>query len=121
MLLEPHRSYLDALTPVLATGKVKALAHVTGGGLPENLPRVLPAGLGARVELGSWPIPPLFALVRELTSTMSTAELYRTLNMGIGMVVVCSRDDADDLRTSLGEPTWVIGEVTDGFDGVQLC
>lgn len=121
MLLEPHRSYLDALTPALATGKVKALAHVTGGGLPENLPRVLPAGLGARVRLGSWPVPSLFALVRELASTMSTAELYRTLNMGIGMVVICSEADADDVRASFGEASWVIGELTDSSEGVQLC
>jgi phosphoribosylaminoimidazole synthetase len=63
-LLEPHRSYLDVLTPALASGLVKGLAHITGGGLPENLPRVLPAGCDAVVERGSWPVPPLFELVR---------------------------------------------------------
>ena len=62
-LLEPHRNYLDVLTPALATGHVKALAHITGGGLPENVPRVLPDGVDARIELGSWPVPPLFQLV----------------------------------------------------------
>ena len=90
-LLEPHRSYLDVLAPALATGRVKALAHITGGGLPENLPRVLPHGVDARVELGSWPVPPLFRLVRELATGLDAHELHRTLNMGIGMVVVCAR------------------------------
>lgn len=110
-LLEPHRSYLDVLAPALATGAVKALAHITGGGLPENLPRILPAGVGAEVDLGSWPVPPLFRLVRELTPQMSTAELYRTLNMGIGMVVVCASDDIDTIDDAIDEPNWVIGRL----------
>ena len=85
-LLEPHRSYLDVLAGALAGGKVKALAHITGGGLPENLPRVLPDDCDASIELGSWPVPPLFQLVREVATQLDTHELYRTLNMGIGMV-----------------------------------
>jgi phosphoribosylaminoimidazole (AIR) synthetase len=97
-LLEPHRSYLDVLAPALDSGRVKALAHITGGGLPENLPRVLPDDVDARIELGSWPVSPLFRLVRELTPQMSTEELYRTLNMGIGMVIVCSPDDVAPSR-----------------------
>ncbi len=119
-LLEPHRSYLDVLAPALAGGRVKALAHITGGGLPENLPRVLPGGVGAVVELGSWPVPPLFRLVRELTPQMPTGELYRTLNMGIGMVVVCAADDAVAVRASIDEPTWVIGRLVDGERAVVL-
>ena len=83
---DPHRNYLPVLDKVLQTGRVKALAHITGGGLPENLPRVLPAGVDAVIELGSWPVPPLFHLVREVAVGMPTDELYRTLNMGIGMV-----------------------------------
>jgi len=113
-LLEPHRSYLDVLTPALASGKVKALAHITGGGLPENLPRVLPDGISAEVEIGSWPVPPLFRLVRELVPRMPTAELYRTLNMGIGMVVVCAPDEAEAVRALVDEPTWMIGRLVDG-------
>ncbi len=120
-LLEPHRSYLDVLAPALAGGCVKALAHITGGGLPENLPRVLPDGVGAEVDLGSWPVPPLFRLVRELTPQMSTDELYRTLNMGIGMVVVCASDDVDDVRASIDEPTWVIGRLVAGARRVRLA
>ena len=117
-LLEPHRSYLDALTPALDTGVVKALVHITGGGLPENLPRVLPEGVGAQVELGSWPVPPLFRLVREL-SVVDDVELHRTLNMGIGMVVIVAENDVDTLRAAIPEPTWCIGRLEVG-DGVTL-
>jgi phosphoribosylamine--glycine ligase/phosphoribosylaminoimidazole synthetase len=122
-LLEPHRSYLDVLSPALAGGRVKALAHITGGGLPENLPRVLPDGVGATVRLGSWPVPPLFRLVRELATAMPVDELHRTLNMGIGMVVIVAPDDASALQESIPEPTWVIGELvahTGGADRVRL-
>jgi phosphoribosylaminoimidazole synthetase len=110
-LLVPHRSYLDVLTAVLAEGHVKALAHITGGGLPENLPRVLPDDCDATVELGSWPVPPLFQLVREVATQLDTYELYRTLNMGIGMVVVCSPSHLASVQGSIDEPTWVIGEL----------
>ena len=113
-LLEPHRSYLDVLTPALATGQVKALAHITGGGLLENVPRVLPAGVDARIELGSWPVPPLFRLVRELATGLDTHELHRTLNMGIGMVVVCAEADAPAVQASIPEDTWVIGALVPG-------
>jgi phosphoribosylamine--glycine ligase / phosphoribosylformylglycinamidine cyclo-ligase len=119
-LLEPHRSYLDLLGPVLDAGGVKALAHITGGGLPENLPRVLPGDVDAEIDLGSWPVPPLFRLVRELTPSMPTEELYRTLNMGIGMVVVCGTDDVDAVREAIDEPTWVIGRLVDGTGQVHL-
>jgi phosphoribosylamine--glycine ligase/phosphoribosylaminoimidazole synthetase len=110
-LLVPHRSYLDVLAPVLADGRVKALAHITGGGLPENLPRVLPDDCDAAIELGSWPVPPLFQLVREVATQLDTYELYRTLNMGIGMVLVCAATDADAVRGLIDEPTWLIGEL----------
>jgi phosphoribosylaminoimidazole synthetase len=119
-LLEPHRSYLNVLTPALESGRVKALAHITGGGLPENLPRVLPDDVDAVIELGSWPVPPLFALVREVAVGLDTHELYRTLNMGIGMVVVCSPDDADAVQGLIDEPTWRIGELTPGGRKVVL-
>ncbi|MFK7918810.1 MAG: phosphoribosylamine--glycine ligase [Ilumatobacter sp.] len=120
-LLEPHRNYLDPLRAALEGGGVKALAQITGGGLPENLPRVLPDGVGASIDLSSWPIPPLFQLVRELTPQMSTDELYRTLNMGIGMVVVCSPDDADAVQSQIPETTWRIGELVNGPRSVTLA
>jgi phosphoribosylaminoimidazole synthetase len=113
-LLEPHRSYLQVLEPVLATGAVKALAHITGGGLVDNLPRVLPDGIEARIEIGSWPVPPLFALVRDVATGLDDHELHRTLNMGIGMVVVCAPTDAPAVQAAIGEETWVIGELVPG-------
>jgi phosphoribosylaminoimidazole synthetase len=113
-LLEPHRNYLDVLTPALATGHVKALAHITGGGLPENVPRVLPHGVDARIELGAWPVPPLFQLVRELATGLDTHELHRTLNMGVGMVVVCAPDEAGAVQAAIPEDTWVIGALVPG-------
>ncbi|MEP1124387.1 MAG: phosphoribosylamine--glycine ligase [Ilumatobacter sp.] len=119
-LLEPHRNYLDPLRSALDSGHVKALAQITGGGLPENLPRVLPAGVGAEIDLASWPIPPLFRLVRELTPQMSTDELYRTLNMGIGMVVICSESDAETVQASIPETTWRIGRLVTGDRSVTL-
>jgi phosphoribosylaminoimidazole synthetase len=108
-LLRSHRNYLPVLDKVLQSGSVKALAHITGGGLPENLPRVLPSGVDAVIELGSWPVPPLFQLVREVAVGMPTDELYRTLNMGIGMVLVCSPEHAEEVQGMIDEPTWRIG------------
>jgi phosphoribosylamine--glycine ligase/phosphoribosylaminoimidazole synthetase len=119
-LLEPHRSYLDVLRAALASGHVKALAHITGGGLPENLPRVLPKDVDAMIELGSWPVPPLFRLARELTPSMATDELYRTLNMGIGMVIVCAADDVESLQSTIDEPTFVVGHLAPGSGTVHL-
>ncbi len=119
-LLTPHRSYLPVLEAVLDHPGLKALAHITGGGLIENLPRVFPEGVGAHVRLGSWPVPPLFRLVRELATAMTDHELHRTLNMGIGMVLVCSRESAQSIRAAIDEPTWVIGELVRGQREVTL-
>jgi phosphoribosylamine--glycine ligase/phosphoribosylaminoimidazole synthetase len=118
-LLEPHRSYLHVLGPVIDSGMVKALAHITGGGLPENLPRVLPDGVDAHVRLGSWPVPPLFQLVRELATGVDIHELHRMLNMGIGMVVMCDPSAMADVQASIPEETWIIGELVTGTVGTR--
>ena len=110
-LLEPHRNYLPVLEAAVATGAVKALAHITGGGLLENVPRVLPGDVDAVIHLGSWPVPPLFELVRELATALDDSELHRTLNMGIGMVVVCAPGDAEAVQSAIAEETWVIGHL----------
>ncbi len=110
-LLEPHRNYLAVLEGALATGGVKAMAHITGGGLPENVPRILPADVDAEIRLGSWPVPPLFRLVRELATGLDDHELHRTLNMGVGMVIVCAPGDVDRVQASISEETWIIGEL----------
>ena len=119
-LLEPHRNYIPVLDAAIQSGMVKALAHITGGGLPENLPRVLPDGCDAVVHLHSWPVPPLFALVRDVATGLDTHELYRTVNMGVGMVVLCAADHVEQVRALIAEPTWVIGELVPGDRKVHL-
>jgi phosphoribosylformylglycinamidine cyclo-ligase len=115
-LLAPHRSYLAALEPLLERDKVRALAHITGGGFPGNIPRVLPDGLGARLRRGAWEVPPLFRLI-ERGGGVSGGEMERTFNMGIGMVVVVSPGDLHEVEHSLerrGETSFVIGSVVAG-------
>jgi phosphoribosylamine--glycine ligase/phosphoribosylaminoimidazole synthetase len=116
-LLEPHRSYLHVLGPAIDSGRVKALAHITGGGLPENLPRVLPDGVDAEIELGSWTRGPLFDLIAELATGVDAHELHRMLNMGIGMVLVVAEDDVDDVQATIHEQTWLIGRLVGGQSG----
>ena len=113
-LLAPHRSYLTVLGAAIDSGRVKALAHITGGGLPENLPRVLPEGVDAEIELGSWPRGPLFELIAELATGVDTHELHRMLNMGIGMVVVVAAADAQAVQAMIPEETWIIGTLVSG-------
>ncbi len=90
-LLTPHRSYLDAVLALRQKITVKGLAHITGGGLIENLPRILPQGRGAIIDVGSWVIPPIF---RYLQAHVTPEEAFRVFNMGVGMVVVASAEDA---------------------------
>jgi phosphoribosylformylglycinamidine cyclo-ligase len=121
-LLAPHRAYLPALEPLVERGKLRALAHITGGGFPGNLPRVLPAGLRARVRVGAWEVPALFRLIQR-GGEVSDAEMYRTFNMGIGMVAVVAPADLHDVEHSLerrGEASFVIGAVEAGGGGVVL-
>ncbi len=114
-LLKIHRSYLTILEPELRSGSLVALAHVTGGGLPGNLPRSLPPGLGALVQVESWEVPILFRALQELGS-VTEAEMYRVFNMGIGMVAVAPRPMASSVLSRLqgaGERAWILGEVTE--------
>ncbi len=118
-LLLPHRGYLHALETLLERRKIRALCHITGGGFPGNLPRVLPEGLAAVVRRGSWPVPPLFRLL-QARGGVADEEMVRTFNMGIGMVLVVSPDELHDVEHSLerrGETSFVIGRVSRG-DGV---
>jgi phosphoribosylformylglycinamidine cyclo-ligase len=116
VLLAPHQGYLAALEPLLERGKVRALAHITGGGLPGNIPRVVPKGLGVRIRRGSWDIPPIFRLI-QAGGRVSDEEMFRTFNMGIGMVVFVAPEDLHDVEHSLerrGEPSFLIGSVIPG-------
>jgi phosphoribosylformylglycinamidine cyclo-ligase len=109
-LLEPHRCYYHVLKPLLF--RIKGMAHITGGGLIDNLPRILPPGLGAGLEKSSWGAPPIFALIQK-KGNIDEKEMYRVFNMGIGMALVSSPDDADQLLASLPGAR-VIGGVVEG-------
>jgi phosphoribosylformylglycinamidine cyclo-ligase len=102
VLLAPHRPYHAALAPLLAAGRIRALAHITGGGFPGNLPRVLPAGLGARLRRESWRVPPIFRLIQQ-GGDVSEAEMYSTFNMGMGMVAVVAPAARGEVLRELGE------------------
>lgn len=120
LLLAPHRSYLACLRPWLTSAGLHAMAHITGGGLTDNLPRVLPSGASARVELGSWDVPELFRLLAR-HGEVTTAEMLRIFNLGIGMVLVVARDLATEVLVGLrehGEAAVVLGEVVAGPGGV---
>ena len=110
-LLAPHRSYLSILCSLLTN--IKALAHITGGGFIENIPRVLPEDLSAEIHLGSWRVPPLWNLIQQ-KGNISVEEMYRVFNMGIGMIAVISKADVAEIQKKIPEPTYVIGELIEG-------
>ncbi|WP_170367188.1 phosphoribosylformylglycinamidine cyclo-ligase [Ruegeria arenilitoris] len=115
-LLTPTRLYVKPALAAIRAGGVNALAHITGGGLTENLPRVLPDDLGAQIDLNAWDLPPVFRWLAE-TGGIAEAEMLKTFNCGIGMIVVCAADRADDLAallTDAGESVARIGSVTEG-------
>ena len=93
VLLEEHRSYYRPLAGAIDEGRVKGLAHITGGGLTDNVPRILPAGARARIERGAWPVLPVFEVIQR-EGQVEEGEMFRVFNMGIGMVVVASKDQA---------------------------
>jgi phosphoribosylformylglycinamidine cyclo-ligase len=122
-LLEPTRIYARAVRAALAAGGVTAMAHITGGGLTGNVPRVLPAGCRVVLRRGSWRVPPVFETLRE-AGRVSEPEMLRTFNLGIGYVVVTRPTDAERVRRVLegaGETVSSIGEVVAGARGVELA
>jgi phosphoribosylformylglycinamidine cyclo-ligase len=106
-LLEPHRCYYPMLKPLLPL--IKGIAHITGGGIPGNLPRILPRGLAAKMERGSWPVPPIFSLIQK-EGYIDEREMFRVFNMGIGMALICSPSDTDELLKKIPGAD-LIGEV----------
>jgi phosphoribosylformylglycinamidine cyclo-ligase len=120
VLLAEHRSYLTALKPVLE--RVHAMAHITGGGLPENLDRALPPLLDAVIDVSSWDIPNVFRALQEAGS-VAPAEMYRTFNMGVGMVVICAPSDVKSVLSAAaaaGLAGWNIGSLKPGSGAVIL-
>jgi phosphoribosylformylglycinamidine cyclo-ligase len=117
VLLEPHRSYLPYVRPLFDGGRIKGMAHITGGGITDNLPRILPHGTAAIVDVAAWEIPPIFTWLQR-NGAVSPDEMMRTFNMGIGLVVVTAWDKAEPLIEELaargGRGACVIGHVVAG-------
>lgn len=125
MLLTPTRIYIRSVMNLLKDFSIKGIAHITGGGILENIPRVLPHGCRASIHLSSWERPVLFNVLQE-AGNVERDEMYRTFNMGIGMVLVVDEHEAEDMiyrLNGLNEKAWIIGEITaspDGCEGVEL-
>ncbi|MGI4876326.1 MAG: phosphoribosylformylglycinamidine cyclo-ligase [Janthinobacterium lividum] len=122
-LLEPTRIYVRSLLPHLKAGEINALAHITGGGLLENIPRILPAGCHARIDAAAWPQPPLFAWL-QAQGRIEPGELARTFNCGIGMVLSVALERVDALISALsqaGETVHIIGTVEAGPRGCTVA
>jgi phosphoribosylformylglycinamidine cyclo-ligase len=116
-LLAPHRSYLPVLYSSLT--HIKGLAHLTGGGFIENIPRILPEGVSARIEAENWPIPALFHLIQQ-KGEIPTDEMFRVFNMGIGMVAVVEKDEVARVQRNIPEESFIIGEIIAGDRKVKL-
>ncbi|HEY7188117.1 MAG TPA: phosphoribosylformylglycinamidine cyclo-ligase, partial [Vicinamibacterales bacterium] len=117
VLLEPHRSYLNLIRPILDGGRVKGMAHITGGGITDNLPRVLPHGTAAVVDVKSWKVPPLFRWLQQ-SGRVPIEDMLRTFNMGIGLIIVTTAHQSEALIEELaargGHDARVIGEIVPG-------
>ncbi|HEX6410179.1 MAG TPA: phosphoribosylformylglycinamidine cyclo-ligase [Sphingomicrobium sp.] len=121
-LLGPTRIYVRSLLPLVQQGRIKGLAHITGGGLLENIPRVLPADRHAFVDAGSWDHPPIFELLSE-GGNVEPAEMVRTFNCGIGMVAIVGASDAGDVHSRLegaGETVFEVGRIEEGPRGCTV-
>ena len=123
-LLAPHRNYVSTAFRLMETVSVRGMAHITGGGIVDNLPRTLPDGLGARIYRGSWPELPVFSLLERVGDELATDEMFRVFNMGLGMLLVVPSGQAHkaiEALTESGEKGYVVGEVVkDPGSGVQI-
>jgi len=115
--LEPHRAYLPLVRPLLDGGRIKGLAHITGGGITDNLPRVLPHGTAAVVDAAAWEVPPIFRWLQQ-NGRVPADDMMRTFNMGLGLIIVTARDKAEQLIEELaargGRDSRVVGEIVPG-------
>jgi phosphoribosylformylglycinamidine cyclo-ligase len=122
-LLEPHRCYSREVLPLLQAGQVNSLAHLTGGGFTDNIPRSLPEGLGVEIERGSWPVPPVFQVIQQLGG-VSHEEMHRVFNMGVGMTLIVAPEAVDAVSERLrgvGCAPSVIGRVVAGERVVRFA
>ncbi|MGO1368359.1 MAG: phosphoribosylformylglycinamidine cyclo-ligase [Senegalia sp. (in: firmicutes)] len=122
-LLKPTRIYKDPLLNLIDEIDIKGLAHITGGGIYENVPRILPKGLTAHIDKSKIETPTIFNLL-EKWGNIETNEMYSTFNMGVGMVVIVSKEDlikAEELLDKLNEKYYILGQINKGDEGVVLC
>lgn len=115
-MLKPTRIYVKTVLGILEKAEIKGMAHITGGGFIENIPRVLPENIDVVIEEGSWPVPPIFSLL-ESAGNIEKSEMYRTFNMGIGFVMICDQANAMkvfDYCQQIGEEVYMIGMVAEG-------
>jgi phosphoribosylformylglycinamidine cyclo-ligase len=121
-LLEPTKIYVKLVMDLLSKYNIKAIAHITGGGLIENIPRVIPKGLGASINKGSWDKPAIFSLIEDINS-VGEKELHKSFNMGIGLVIVVEQENADEILKYINftDKGYIIGQVTKNQVGVELC
>ena len=117
-LLATHQSFLPQIGPLLDSGVIKGLVHITGGGFYENIPRILPDGVGVEINRGSWPELPVFGIMQRL-GNVSDHEMFRTFNMGIGMIVVCGDQDVETVKSDMGD-CFEIGRITVGKKNVKI-
>ncbi len=120
-LLRPTRIYVKSVLALLKQVQIKGMAHITGGGFVENIPRMLPAGIGAEIDLGSWPVLPIFNLLEEV-GKLNQQDMFNIFNMGIGMVLAVDKADVEtvlDACDKLGEKAYIIGRAVTGT-GVEL-
>lgn len=121
-LIEPTKIYTKVCNCVLKNIKVKGIVHITGGGFYENIPRIIPEGLGAKIEMGTWEAPLIFDYIKK-TGTVENEEMFATFNMGIGMMMFVKKEDVEktvSLISDAGEKAYKIGQVIEG-KGVVLC
>jgi phosphoribosylformylglycinamidine cyclo-ligase len=121
VLLTPHRAYLGEFEALVDNGvTIKAMAHITGGGLIDNLPRVLPPGIGVEIDRAAWEVPTIFRLIQE-RGGVDEMEMYHVFNMGIGVVILVAEDQVDQAQAALSESVVIIGEaVTWDGNGTQV-
>ena len=120
-LLAPHRCYWPVIRPLLAAGWLKGMAHITGGGLTDNIPRILPRGCGAEIRLGTWPVPPIYRVIASIGS-VPEEDMLRTFNLGIGFVLVIAQEKLRAVITALSEKNekyWMLGRIVRGRPGVR--
>ncbi|MBA3769722.1 MAG: phosphoribosylformylglycinamidine cyclo-ligase [Blastocatellia bacterium] len=117
-LLSTHSSFLPQLEGLLDSGLIKGLAHITGGGFLENIPRILPKGVSVEINRGSWTEPPVFGMMQKL-GNVDEKEMFRTFNMGIGMVLICAQGDLEHVRSSVKD-SYKIGGITSGHQAVEI-